>query len=91
MSCLISTLYRPTLIIDCEPIYNASSDALVIRNLANQTGYAPVFGGLAWVNRMIDMASVGLIGQKGVLVLSLFSKVTALTRCLFLSSCTSWI
>lgn len=58
-------LFRPTLIIDCKPICNPSSDALVIRNLANQTGYTLVFEGLAWVNKMIDMASVEFIGQTG--------------------------
>lgn len=58
---------RPYIVIDCASIYNAGSDAAILRQVATQTGYFPVFSGLAWINSMIDLASVGLIGQKGKL------------------------
>lgn len=60
------TNLRPTIIIDCAAIYNANSDSAVLRQVAVQTGYFPIFSGLAWVSSMIDLASVGLIGQKGM-------------------------
>ncbi|KAF8303080.1 hypothetical protein DL93DRAFT_2102538 [Clavulina sp. PMI_390] len=61
---LVSDQKRPHIIIDCAAIYNAKSDAEVITQIASQTGYFPVFSGLAWVNSMIDLASASLIGQK---------------------------
>jgi hypothetical protein len=44
---------------------NAGSDAASIQELAKQTGYRPYFSFLSSMNNMIDLASVGLIGQKG--------------------------
>ncbi|EIW85363.1 hypothetical protein CONPUDRAFT_135128 [Coniophora puteana RWD-64-598 SS2] len=61
---VIGDVDRKTLIIDCEPLNKATSDAQLLSRLAEQTGYWPVFASLNSVNNMIDMASVGLIGQK---------------------------
>jgi hypothetical protein len=66
---------RPTITIDCAAIYNANSDAAVLRQMAAQTGYFPIFSGLAWVSSMIDLASIGLIGQKGMWWLPVLPRV----------------
>lgn len=55
---------RRTLVIDCEPLNKARSDADVINGLAQQTGYWPVFTWLNNFTNLLDLASVGLIGQK---------------------------
>ncbi|KAG8833407.1 mitochondrial escape protein 2 [Serendipita sp. 399] len=55
---------RKVLVIDCEVLNRSRSDADVINGLAAQTGYWPVFTWLNNVTGMIDLASVGLIGQK---------------------------
>ncbi|KAF7338610.1 Mitochondrial escape protein 2 [Mycena venus] len=52
------------LTIDCRALQNATSDTQLIAVLAKQTGYWPVFSFLNSVNHLIDLASVGLIGQK---------------------------
>ena len=57
--------YSKALIIDVGELAKASSDAALVSALANQTGYWPVFSFLNSVNNLIDLASVGLIGQKG--------------------------
>jgi hypothetical protein len=44
---------------------SAPNDSATIRELAKQTGYWPYFSSLTSLNNMIDLASVGLIGQKG--------------------------
>lgn len=58
---------RPSLVIDCAKILNAPTDSATVRELAKQTGYWPYFSFLTSLNNMIDLASVGLIGQKGKL------------------------
>ncbi|KAG8988109.1 mitochondrial escape protein 2, partial [Tulasnella sp. 427] len=55
---------RKTVVIDCTEIYKAGTDAGIVTSLAAQTGYWPVFSFLSSMNNMIDLASVGLIGQK---------------------------
>ncbi|KAL7421170.1 mitochondrial escape protein 2 [Cryptotrichosporon argae] len=55
---------RPALVIDCADIGKAKSDGALISALADQTGYYPVFSFLSSLNGLIDLASVGLIGQK---------------------------
>ncbi|KAJ1307477.1 hypothetical protein OPQ81_001576 [Rhizoctonia solani] len=55
---------RPSMTIDCAKLMNAPSDSGIIRELAKQTGYWPYFSFLTSLNNMIDLASVGLIGQK---------------------------
>ncbi|THH22364.1 hypothetical protein EUX98_g8222 [Antrodiella citrinella] len=58
------TRYRKTLIIDVRELTKANSDMRLVSGLAMQTGYWPVFSFLNSVNNLIDLASMGLIGQK---------------------------
>ncbi|KAG6833500.1 hypothetical protein H0H87_006072 [Tephrocybe sp. NHM501043] len=51
--------------IDCRVLQNTTSDSQMVASLATQTGYWPVFTFLNSMNNLIDLASVGLIGQKG--------------------------
>ncbi|KAF9070419.1 RNA12 protein-domain-containing protein [Rhodocollybia butyracea] len=55
---------RKSLVIDCNKLSKASSDAQLVAGLAKQTGYWPVFSFMNRINSLIDVASVGLIGQK---------------------------
>ncbi|KAJ6606606.1 RNA12 protein-domain-containing protein [Mycena vulgaris] len=55
---------RNVLTIDCRALQNATSDTQLIKVLAGQVGYWPVFSFLNSFNHIIDLASVGLIGQK---------------------------
>ncbi|KDQ13211.1 hypothetical protein BOTBODRAFT_188730 [Botryobasidium botryosum FD-172 SS1] len=56
---------RKVLTIDCAEINKAiASDSALVTELAKQTGYWPVFSFLSSLNNVIDIASVGLIGQK---------------------------
>ena len=63
----IRRLYcSPVLVIDCAELQRADSDMRLIDTLSKQTGYWPVFTFLKSMNNLIDLASVGLIGQNGV-------------------------
>lgn len=53
------------MVIDCAEIYAGGSDVAIVASLAEQTGYRPVFTFLNSINNLIDLASVGVIGQKG--------------------------
>ena len=54
------------MLIDCGPILrHKDSDSKMVAALAQQTGYRPVFTFFNSMSNMIDLASVGLIGQKG--------------------------
>lgn len=53
------------MIIDVGVLTKAGTDMALVSGLASQTGYWPVFSFLNSVNSIIDLASVGLIGQKG--------------------------
>ena len=55
---------RKALIIDCSAVAKAKSDAAVVSELADQTGYYPVFSFMGSISNMIDLAALGLIGQK---------------------------
>ncbi|KAJ7756804.1 RNA12 protein-domain-containing protein [Mycena maculata] len=55
---------RRVLTIDCRALQNATSDTQLITVLARQVGYWPVFTFLNSAGHIIDLASVGLIGQK---------------------------
>ncbi|KAL7413942.1 RNA12 protein-domain-containing protein [Mrakia frigida] len=61
---IIDNERKKYLIIDCAAISKAKTDAAMIAELANQTGYWPMFGFLTSMNSLIDLASMGLIGQK---------------------------
>jgi len=56
--------HKQKLVIDCAEIARAKTDAALVNELANQTGYYPVFSFLSSINGLIDLASLGLIGQK---------------------------
>lgn len=58
-------IFRKALIIDCRELHKATSDTQLVGALAGQTGYWPVFTFLNSMNNLIDLASVGLMGQKG--------------------------
>ncbi|KAM6500724.1 RNA12 domain containing protein [Amanita muscaria] len=68
---VIRQVGRDALFIDCSQLIQASSDAQLIGALASQTGYRPVFTFFNSVSTLIDLASVGLIGQKAGLSSSL--------------------
>ncbi|KAK7015902.1 mitochondrial escape protein 2 [Paramarasmius palmivorus] len=55
---------RVCLVIDCRELQKATSDTQLVDALAKQTGYWPIFSFLSSMNNLIDLASVGLIGQK---------------------------
>ncbi|KAH9997539.1 exonuclease [Russula vinacea] len=54
----------PKLTIDCAELQRVNSDTCLVKALSRQTGYWPVFTFLDSMNGLIDLASVGLIGQK---------------------------
>lgn len=58
------------MIIDCSKIYDATSDTSMVKMLAKQTGYYPIFTFLDSFKNLIDVASVGLVGQKGNFAIS---------------------
>ncbi|PCH38691.1 hypothetical protein WOLCODRAFT_131000 [Wolfiporia cocos MD-104 SS10] len=62
---------RKALIINASELSKASSDMSLVAGLAQQTGYWPVFSIFNSLNNLIDLASVGLIGQKAGLSSSL--------------------
>ncbi|KAH9981472.1 RNA12 protein-domain-containing protein [Lactifluus volemus] len=76
---MLSRLLRdkkcPVLIIDCTELVRTNSDTHLIRALSRQTGYWPVFTFLNSMSNLIDVASVGLIGQKASLSSSLLDQV----------------
>ena len=51
--------------IDVGALSKAGSEGALLGALAAQTGYWPVFSFLNSLNNMVDLASVGIIGQKG--------------------------
>ncbi|KDQ33744.1 hypothetical protein PLEOSDRAFT_1033437 [Pleurotus ostreatus PC15] len=57
---------RHVLHIDCRDLQKAVSDPQLVGALARQTGYWPVFTFLDSMSSLLDLASVGLIGQKGM-------------------------
>ncbi|KXN90467.1 Mitochondrial escape protein 2 [Leucoagaricus sp. SymC.cos] len=71
----ISELGRSTLIIDCRELLKATTDSQIVGGLAAQTGYWPVFTVLNSMSSLIDLASVGLIGQKMFTVLNSMSSL----------------
>ncbi|WVQ99031.1 hypothetical protein IAU59_006163 [Kwoniella sp. CBS 9459] len=55
---------KPALVIDCAEIAKAKNDKNLLDALAEQTGYYPVFSFMSSLSGLIDLAAVGLIGQK---------------------------
>ncbi|KII88921.1 hypothetical protein PLICRDRAFT_590111 [Plicaturopsis crispa FD-325 SS-3] len=72
---MISTILRDTdrkaLVVDCAELHKATSDTQLVGALARQTGYRPMFTFLNSMNNIVDLASVGLIGQKAGMSTSL--------------------
>ncbi|KAJ8593905.1 hypothetical protein M405DRAFT_930530 [Rhizopogon salebrosus TDB-379] len=64
LDAIIRDTGRKVLVIDCAELSKATSDTRLVAALAQQTGYRPIFTFLNSVNNMVDIASVGLIGQK---------------------------
>ncbi|KAI0670636.1 RNA12 protein-domain-containing protein [Trametes maxima] len=62
---------RKAMVINVGELSKANSDMTLVSGLAIQTGYWPVFSFLNSVNNLIDLASVGVIGQKAGLSSSL--------------------
>jgi len=61
---MIAKTGRTTLIIDCRELLKATTDSQLVGTLATQTGYWPAFTFFNSIGSLIDLASVGLIGQK---------------------------
>ncbi|CAL1704048.1 unnamed protein product [Somion occarium] len=55
---------RKALVIDVAELSKATTETALVTGLARQTGYWPVFSFMNSMNNLIDLASVGLIGQK---------------------------
>ncbi|EFI28416.1 exonuclease [Coprinopsis cinerea okayama7 len=68
---VLSEYDRNVLYIDCRMLQKAGSDSQLVNELAHQTGYWPVFTLFNSMGNLIDLASVGLIGQKVGLTSSL--------------------
>jgi RNA12 protein len=66
----------PKLIIDFAELQRVNSDSCLVKALSRQTGYWPVFTFLDSMNGLIDLASVGLIGQKGTVYSRMLNKPT---------------
>ncbi|KAF8519313.1 RNA12 protein-domain-containing protein [Hysterangium stoloniferum] len=67
---------KRTIVIDCQEIYSRGTDAVMVKSLADQTGYWPMFSFLNSFYNLVDLASVGLIGQKAGLSSSLEDQVS---------------
>jgi len=71
----LTSSYRKSLTIDCLELHKATSDSSLIGRLAQQTGYWPVFTFLNSMINLIDLASVGMIGQKSTHLHLVLSKL----------------
>jgi hypothetical protein len=48
-------------VIDCESVVEQHGDSAVIRQLAQQVGYAPIFNWLNFFSSLLDLAAQGWI------------------------------
>ncbi|KAH7107757.1 exonuclease [Auriculariales sp. MPI-PUGE-AT-0066] len=55
---------RKAMVIDCSDLFKGGSDSSLLSSLARQTGYWPLFTMANQVGGLVDLAAVGLIGQK---------------------------
>lgn len=83
ITALLKDTKRKALVIDVGALSKAGSDVALVSGLAGQTGYWPVFSFLNSMNNLIDLASVGLIGQKGEFVNSTLMPVKSPTSPFF--------
>ena len=56
--------YSRAMVIDCDELFKGGSDSSLLSSLAKQTGYWPLFTFVNQISGLLDMAAVGLIGQK---------------------------
>ena len=49
--------------IDCETVVEQHGDSAVIRQLAQQVGYAPVFNWLNFLSSLLDLAAQGSLSE----------------------------
>ncbi|KAK7048069.1 mitochondrial escape protein 2 [Favolaschia claudopus] len=61
---ILKTTNRKSLVIDCRALQNATTDTQFLTVLAKQTNYIPFFPFINSLHHLIDLASVGFIGQK---------------------------
>ncbi|KAF7311650.1 hypothetical protein MKEN_01068400 [Mycena kentingensis (nom. inval.)] len=78
LNAILGSSSRTVLNLDCAQLQNATSDAQLLNALAKQLGYWPVFSFLNSLNQIIDLASVGIMGQKANLNSSLPDQVRAM-------------
>ncbi|KAH7889953.1 RNA12 protein-domain-containing protein [Phlebopus sp. FC_14] len=71
LSTVLRDFGRKAIVIDCAELNKATSDSGLVAALAQQTGYRPIFTFLNSLSSMIDIASMGLIGQKAGFTTSL--------------------
>lgn len=64
MTRVIGDQSKRSLRLDCSKIAKAKTDTALVNELASQTGYYPVFSFMNQFSGLIDLAAVGLIGQK---------------------------
>ncbi|RXW24136.1 hypothetical protein EST38_g1699 [Candolleomyces aberdarensis] len=75
LKAVLSEEGRTVLYIDCRELQNQASDSALVTALARQTGYWPVFTLFNSMGNLIDLASVGLIGQKAGITSSLVDQL----------------
>jgi hypothetical protein len=51
-------------VIDCETVVEQHGDSAIIRQLAQQVGYAPIFNWLNFFSSLLDLAAQGMPKQK---------------------------
>jgi len=54
------TGFGSLLVIDCEAVVEQHGDSAIIRQLAQQVGYAPIFNWLNFFSSLLDLAAQGL-------------------------------
>ncbi|KAH6851315.1 RNA12 protein-domain-containing protein [Chaetomium sp. MPI-CAGE-AT-0009] len=71
---------RDVLVVDCRQIVEARGEARIIRKLANQVGYRPVFSWANNLSSMVDLAIQGTTGVKTGFSETLESQVTKILQ-----------
>ena len=49
------------LVIDCESVVEQHGDSGIIRQLAQQVGYTPIFNWLNFLSSLLDLAAQGVL------------------------------
>jgi hypothetical protein len=57
---LLCVVDDSTLVVDCEGVVEQHGDSAVIRQLAQQVGYAPIFNWLNFFSSLLDLAAQGM-------------------------------